>query len=81
MKNLFVYLLLIILPWALLIYVMYNSSQKNFIVGLFAYLIVYRPIIDGLRLSHFKLIDRSNRWKLLLPFFRAKYFKQLYFTR
>ncbi len=81
MKNLFVYWLLIILPLliACVIYFQYKGSSWLYVILIYVFL--YRPIIDGWRLYNLDLIQQRDFWKLLLPFYRLKFFSRLYLGR
>jgi hypothetical protein len=80
MRNIFAYYSVIILPFAALIYL----SSVNYIptwwaIGLIlAYAVVYRPIIDYLRLKSKGVITKKDFWKAFNPFFQSKYFRALY---
>lgn len=78
MKNLFVYWVLIITPllFDCLFYFQYKSSLWVYI--LLIYFLLYRPLIDGIRLHSLGLLKLGDSWKLLLPFYRWKYFSRIY---
>ena len=50
-----------------------------FIIFIFAYSLIYRTYIDGLRLVSKGIIDRSDIWKMVYNGRRFQYFKELYF--
>jgi hypothetical protein len=80
MKNLFVYYLFILIPIGLIIYL--NQAElisTNVFVGLFFfYLLIYRTIVDGKRLSDKNIIPKKDIWKMIIPGNHVKYFKELY---
>lgn len=80
MKNLFVYYIFILAPVGLLIWLSKAElvSTNVFVVSFFFYVLIYRTIVDGIRLLDKKVIKRGDIWKLLIPGSRIKYFKELY---
>lgn len=51
-----------------------------FLAILFFYGLVYRTYIDAKKLVEQEVILKKDMWKLVIPFRRARYFKELYFT-
>jgi hypothetical protein len=79
MKNLLVFYIAILAPIPLLLWALNAGNPVIFFVSLGAY-IVYRGVTDSLRLSSKNLIKKSERWKYFFPiWYRARYFKELYF--
>lgn len=80
MKNLFVYYLVILVPIGLIFFL--NKADlisANVFVGLFFfYLLVYRTIVDGIRLFNKNIIPKKDIWKMIIPGNHVKYFKELY---
>jgi hypothetical protein len=80
MKNLVLYYFQILLPLPVLIWASFTDSTM-FVVLLFAYYI-YRGFVDGQRLYEKGVIEKKERWKILvIPFYSSSFFKQLYFER
>lgn len=83
MKNIIIYYIAITAPLVIL----FNHSVYNkinpylWIVSLLFYAIIYRTFTDGFRLYKKGIIQKNEIWKLLIPFKRYKYFKELYFTK
>jgi hypothetical protein len=79
--KLFSYYLQIMLPFLFLFALSKLFGSFTFVVGLFFYVFVYRPFVDGYKLLRTGLIDKNSFWKLFIPFnpFRLKFFHQLYF--
>jgi hypothetical protein len=76
MKNVLVYYIVILTPLLGLLLIR-NSNSVYFVIYLFIYVMIYRPIVDILRLKE-KNINAVNM-KLLIPFYlHIRYFKQLY---
>ncbi len=74
------YYLQIALPIGILIWLTQINSPNLFVANLLAYIFIYRPIVDYLRLSQLGLVKRKK--DLLLVFFhyyQFKYFYELYF--
>jgi len=46
---------------------------------IFAYSLIYRTYIDGLRLASKGIIDKADIWKMVYNGRRFQYFKELYF--
>ena len=80
MKNLLLYYLAILAPISLLSW-MGKTHNDWFAVAMIFYALVYRTLIDGLRLAGKHLIKPTEIYKLLIPFSRSKFFRQLYFER
>jgi hypothetical protein len=80
MKNLFVYYVAIILPFAALIYLpIANYMSSSWAIGfILAYVFIYRPIIDVWRLISKNVIAKKDIWKTYMPTLHPKYFKALY---
>ena len=79
MKNIYSYYFCIISP-LLLLFLSTRYSSLAFVIGLLIYAAIYRTITDGLRLVNKGKMNKKDIWKLLLPFSRLKYFKDLYLT-
>lgn len=74
MKKLFIYYLFVLLPIFGIIMI-HNSLV--FCVVLSIYVLVYRPIIDYLRLKSLNIDE--NFYSYFIPFYiHTKYFKKLY---
>ena len=82
MKNTYAYYLAILLPLIPVILMAYVHHTIYAWVPLFLiYALIYRPLIDGMRLIQKGVIRKSEIWKLFVPiFYRSKWFKQLYFS-
>lgn len=77
LKNTLFYYLVILLPVVGLIYLSKNGYDTALVICFFAYLLVYRGIVDGIRLYQKGIIPKS---KVLTHIFswRMQYFKELY---
>ena len=49
-----------------------------FVTSLLIYAIIYRPILNIVRLRQLKLIEEKDFWKSFIPFHDAKYIKNLW---
>ncbi len=80
MKNKAVFFLLILIPITPFLYFFRMESQWNHWMTfyLFAYLMIYRPILDYYRLKSKGLIERKDQWKIFIPFYRIKYIKGIF---
>lgn len=82
MKNTWLYYSLISIPLLLLALLinMGMASQLVFVIGLLLYVLLFRPVIDYLRLkSKAKDGDRGKEWMIFIPFYgHFKYFRELY---
>lgn len=56
-------------------------SALAFVVMLGLYCLAYHPLVSGLRLLKHGKIERSEFWKVFLPFFNWNYFSFLYFNK
>ena len=80
LKNLGVYYWFIAIPFILIISMFTLDINKSYgILLLLAYVSIYRPFIDGLRLYQIGTIERKDFWKISIPFYSSKYFNTLYF--
>ena len=50
-----------------------------FSIALLIYLFIYRPLVVIVRLLSLKAIEKSDTWKIFIPFWADKYFKTLWF--
>jgi len=83
MKNLLVYYLSITIPLLvifLLLKLQYINSM-TFAILMVLWALIYRPITDGTRLIKKGIIQKSEFWKLFIPFRRNEWFKELYFRK
>jgi len=80
MKNLVIYYIAIIIPFAVIIYAgrVHAVNSLWFVFSLLIYVFVYRTLTDYFRLRSKNVIDRKHFWKILVPGARIKYFKELY---
>jgi hypothetical protein len=75
MKKLVIYYLFVLLPVFGLIMVRNNSLV--FCIGLFLYALVYRPLVDYVRLKSLNINEKYSSF--FIPFYiHTKYFKKLY---
>lgn len=79
MKDLIIYYFLIILPVPVFIIMYKMEFYWSFIALLLFYALIYRPIIDGLRLKRKGIIEKKEFWKCFIPSWRFKYSKELYY--
>ena len=80
MKNLFVYYLAILLPFGGLFWLLRTNLVDSGItlVLFFAYALVYRPWTDGSRLAAKGILEKKDRWRMLLPGMHFEHFRELY---
>ncbi len=79
MKNILIYYLAIIVPFALLVFFVKTDQISSgwFCLFLFSYAFPYRAITDLSRLAS-KGVILKPFWKILIPGIRIRYFKELY---
>jgi len=77
LKNTLVYYVLILLPVAALIYLSKHGFNNVFVISFFAYLLIYRGIVDGFRLYQKAIIPKRKIWSIIYSS-RFQYFKELY---
>ncbi|MFZ4457218.1 MAG: hypothetical protein ACOYOT_13465 [Bacteroidales bacterium] len=80
MKNIFVYYLFILVPFAVILYLMRSENELGAWL-LMVYALVYRPITDGARLVQKGIIMWIEVPKLFIPWFYADVFKELYLKK
>lgn len=76
--KLFFYYILVLLPLPLIIWFS-KVNRDMFVFMLFFYALLYRPILDALKLLSNKTIKSNMIWKVFIPFWRLKYYRKLYF--
>jgi hypothetical protein len=83
LRKLFVFYILISFPLILLILgIIYRYiSGTAFVILLLAYIIVYHPLISGLRLLQTHKISKRDFWKNFIPFWNDKYWTFLFFNK
>ena len=80
MKNIFIYYFVMTLPIPVLITISKDNSML-FAIMLLLY-ILYRGFVDGLRLIEKNVIEKKDLWKsVIIPFWKSRYYKQLYFEK
>lgn len=80
MKNLIIYYLFILIPIVALVW-LFNSGEIGisfFAISILIYSLVYRTILDGMRLVVKNIIPKNDIWKMIIPGKRFIYFKELY---
>lgn len=77
MKNIFLYYFSILLPFPIMYYASLENSMM-FVVLLLVYYI-FRGFTDANRLIQKGCIPSNDFYKLFIPFYRSRYFKELYF--
>ncbi|WP_418124584.1 hypothetical protein ACNFU2_07965 [Chryseobacterium sp. PTM-20240506] len=76
MKNALVYYIVILMPLLGLLFIS-SLNSVYFVIYLFVYVMIYRPVVDIARLKEKNIHVASI--KSLIPFYlHVKYFKQLY---
>ena len=73
------YYFTILTPIPFLIWMAKTKESLWFVLFLFLYAIIYRPILDGYKLLKKRIIKKEEFWKVFIPFWRFKYFKDLYY--
>ena len=80
MKNIFIYYFVIILPIPLLITI--SKDDSLFFAIMLLFYIVFRGFVDGQRLIEKNVIEKKDLWKsVLIPFWKSRFYKQLYFEK
>ncbi len=81
MKNLIIYYCFIFIPLFIIIGLVKsnNIDDNNLLILFFSYFLFYRTLTDFYRLRSKNVVGKNDFWKLLIPGFRLKYFKDLYF--
>ena len=77
--KLYIYYILVIIP---LVFIYFVSKQENdtFIYLLFFYALVYRPVLDALKLITNNIISKDMIYKVFIPFWIIRFYKELYFN-
>ncbi len=79
MKNLGVFYMLAFLPFVFILAYAFVFGKHNIGLMLLLYL-VYRQVIDTMRLVAIGSIPRDKVWTAIIPFYlHTAYFKDLYF--
>lgn len=80
MKNIYIYYMAILIPLILIVgLITYDFiSSTLFVILLMSYALLYRPIVDGLRLVNKGLIGKEDIWKMIKPVKHIEYFNELY---
>lgn len=78
MKNIIIFYTIILIPIPIMFYLAKNNHLNSFFLMLIIYILIYRPLTDGIRLYSKGIIKKSEIWKLLIPFFRWKLIKKIY---
>ena len=80
MKNLVIYYILIFLPFPI-IYMISESGNNALAGGLLIGYVIYRIFVDYYRLVDKGLMEKKDFFKILIPFWRAQFFKEMYFEK
>lgn len=77
-NTLVYYLLAIVLPVIGLIFLSKTYNKDTFVICLFVYLLLYRPVIDRFRLFAKGVITKKELWKFHVFGLGYTYFRELY---
>lgn len=75
-KTINFYLVAIILPWSLLLWLLIQPPSHNFVIVLLTWALIYRPITDYYRLKSKGLIKPF--YMFLIPLWDIQWFMELY---
>jgi hypothetical protein len=64
---------------AIMVYLYECELYETTLFLILAYVLIYRPIVDGYRLIRLGQLPKKEFWKMFIPFYGAKYFGALYF--
>ena len=78
--KLLLFYLLIIVPFGLIIFNLERLGASSYLILIFAYVLLYRPILHIIRLWDLKLVGKENWMRLFIPFWYLRFFRQLYFS-
>jgi len=78
LKSVYVYWLVILIPFAFVIGTFFFVNKYYGICLLLLYVVVYRPLVDFGRLRAVNKVKGLRFWKMYLPFYHFKHFKQFY---
>jgi len=78
--TLVTYIALIIFPFPILFWINEEVGSNAFVISLFIYALMYRPVLDSIRLIDRGILSKSKFWKPFIPFWSVKYLKELFFT-
>jgi hypothetical protein len=80
MKNIIVYYFVVIVPAAIIFLLRLTDTINSiwFVYSFCFYLLIYRTYIDGKRLVDKGLIEKKDIWKMIIPWQRFRFFKDLY---
>jgi hypothetical protein len=83
LKNIFFILFLSLIPFGFLLYPqsLVISVAATFVVLLAIFVLIYHPLICGLRLLHSQKISYKVFWKNFIPFWNDKYWTFLFFNK
>lgn len=76
------YYLQITVPLGILFWALKMDFTGFFGYGILFYAFIYRPVVDGIRLTGIGSMGKKEAWKLFIPFYYGpRYFHDLYFKR
>lgn len=78
LKNILVYYALMFTPLIALFYVSRQINSSAFVICFLTYLLLYRPVLDRLRLIDKGVMDRKKASRFYFPGLSYYYFKELY---
>ena len=78
MKNIYIYYLLLITPLVILLQSIDHVDNDWFVFAIMFYLLPYRMILDTWRLLSLEVIEPDKIWINLLPFYRLRYYRALF---
>lgn len=79
MKNIGIYYVAILSPIPALVYLALINYNLAFTLCMLMYYF-YRSVVDAERLIQLNVIQPNERWKMLNPLDKSRYFKVLYLS-
>lgn len=79
MKDLLIFYFQILLPIPPIIFIGLKKDNPELFVGLLLFYMIYRIFTDFFRLLNKKVVEKKDFIYFLIPFYRTRYFKELYF--
>lgn len=79
-RNILAYYFFILVPFSLLVLsVKYDLiSFMVFLIGIQIYAFLYHPYVSGLRLLALNKLEEKDFWRMFIPFWNTKFYKNLF---
>jgi hypothetical protein len=81
LEKLWLFYIALMLPFFLLVFFLKKNLLEStaFVVLTLIYVLFYNPLMQGWKLFNKGIIKKSEVFKMMIPFYPTRYFKEVFF--